>query len=624
MMNIKHKLTDTYKKYLNIDFKKRLLFLIIVALLFRLIFLQQLTMELDTHYYGNLVRDIKSNIFTGNIFSFPVDNDHYYGIEFRSPLFALVSTLFYIITGNVELSLVLVSLICGCLLVVPVFLLARRIWGDPAGELSAIIIISFPLLIIISTGGLTESLYLLLFTTAVYFSVIAFEAGKWRDYFLCAIFWGLSYMTRFEAIAAAGATFFLLFVRMLGRRRKENMKVSLQKLATFVITLALIMSPYLVILYKTSGSIHLTSPTKELYDMNEAHWIISGKEGSYSTLNYYFGSPGEYSYHKLSKLIPKKPEQIFKENLKIFVPAIFMAIPVNIWTLIRNFNLFLLLILLTIPFVRTHRRDPRTTVVIMYSIIAIPVILLSFWAPDPRYYGFLIPIVAILSGGALKMIFEDERGILVNNPRWRFRLSWILIPISLFVSWYFYLSEALMPGWFHLNLHLIGTAIHRSLVILLFLFIGVGILTILLAIIWKRIFRFLVIPTAGLGLLLLTAGLITGKPANPVQLSNFLTGHFYYSVRSIILWLIALGLFYEGIAYLQRIFRNPARYQKALFAFSLCVLFIINIQNIVVINQERTAYRYRNYHPIAMKVVKESKKNPDFPSCAATPGMHLC
>jgi len=608
-MNVKDNLIKIYNRYIQLDFKKRLLLLVIVALLFRLVFSQQLSMELDTHYYGNLVRDIRNNIFTGKIFSNPIDNAHYYGIEFRPPLFALVSTLFYIITGNAELSLVLVSLLCGCLLVVPVFLLARRIWGDPAGDLATLIIIPFPLLILVSTGGLTESLYLLLFATSVYFSVIAFESGKWRDYILSAVFWGLAYLTRFEALAAAGATFFLFLMRMMGRWKKENIKTLLGKPAIFVIIVVLIMSPYLVILYKTSGSFHLTSPTKELYDMNEAYWIISEEEGSYTTLNYYYGSPGEYSFHQLKKLIPKQPEQIFRENLKIFIPAISRAIPINLWTLIRDFNMFIFLILLAMPFVRIGKRDPRTTAVIMYSITAIPVILLSFWAPDPRYYSFMIPILAILSGGALKMIFEDERGVLVKDPRWRFRLSWIMIPLSLFISWYFYLSEALMPGWFQFNFRLLGIALHKSLMILLFLFVGSGILTIAFTIIWKRVFWFLTIPTAGLGLLLIYGGIFASKPANPVELSSFLTGHFFYTVRAILLWLVALGLFYEGILYIEKRFKDPVKYQKVLFAFSLIVLFLINIQNIVVINQERTAYRYRNYHPSAVREIKEKVKN---------------
>ena len=609
-------LASIYQKYIALDYKKRILIFIFLALILRLLFVHEIDMEMDTYYYACLTQDIRSNIVTGKIFTSPLNHQFYRGIEYRTPLYAFLSAIISLIVGNIEISLILTSLISGCLLVIPVFLLARRLWGDPAGELASLILVFSPHLILYSIMGRTESLYVLMFTCAVYFAVLAYEQGKLKDFILSGAFWGLAYQTRFEALIGAFATAFLFFFRMVDRRTKEKKSESLKKAGSFLLALLILILPYVLIIYKTSGKLDIASPSKKLLDMQESLWIISEKPGGYTSFNYFFGAPGEYDYAKLKTITPKSPDQLFTENAGKIITSIFKAIPGNLKMIFINFNMVLLLFLI-LPFIgRWKLKDPRIAIVWLYFLVAFPVILLSYWAADPRYFAFFLPLAAVNVGGIIKLLIEGKKLTLAEDEKKNFVFSWILIPVTLLLSWYFYLYDPMMPGWLELNGRDLIITLHKSLVILVFLFIGTGILAVSISVIWKRIFPSLMIPSVGLGLLILIGGFMEAKITHPVKLSSFLNQNFYSPVLSIILWLFMTGLIYEGILYIRRHFKKPLEYQKALVFLSLAALIIVNLQNITTINNGLKVFRYVHYHPEAVKSIKQDGIKPGSVMCA--------
>ncbi len=601
------KFTEIYEKYISLDYKKRILIFVVLVLLVRLIFIHKIDMEIDTYYYACLTQDIKTAIVTGKIFTSPINHEHYRGIEYRSPLFSLLAAIISLVIGNIEASLIAVSLISGCVLVIPVFLLARRLWGDPAGELASLIVMFSPHLVLYSITGRSESLYTMLYTFAAYFVILAYEQNKWKDFILAGVFWGLAYQTRFEALAAAFTTLFLFLFGFINKRFKKNSVEYIKKIVTFLLMLFLVVLPYIVIIFKTSGELSLTSPSKTLLDMKESLWIINETPGSYTSFNYTYGSPGEYSYYTLKKLIPQTPDQMLSENAGIIIPAIFRAIPTNIRMILVNFNLLIFLFLITPVLAKWKLRDPRIAILWLYLLTAIPIVLLSYWDSDPRYFSFFAPLLAINAGGIIKSLYEEKKASPLENEKLKTIFTWVLIPGALLLSWYFHISNAMAPGWLDINFRNLMIALHKSLVILMIIFAGTGILSILLSIIWKRILPMFTVPAVGLGILVITAGFLEARKTDPVPTDIFFTQYFYSPVRSIILWLFAAGLLYEAIMYVYKRFPKVGDLNKALIIVSFIFMLLINTHNIITVNENLEVFRYLNYHPDAVKAIKEKK-----------------
>jgi outer membrane protein assembly factor BamB/4-amino-4-deoxy-L-arabinose transferase-like glycosyltransferase len=606
LYELNEKIMSLYRKYIALDFKKRLLILAGLALFVRLLFVQQLTMELDTYFYAKQAQDIKTAIVTGTIFSNPVNHQSYYGIEYRSPLYTIISGFTAVVAGNVEASLIIVSLLAGILLLIPVFLMARSFWGDPAGDIAALFICFYPQLIMHSTMGRTESLYIMLYTFAVFFTIRTFENGRWQFYLYSGLFWGLAYQTRFESLAGILATVFLLAYTIF--RKKKDMKAA-KGFLVFIVCLFLVILPYILLIYNTSGELSLTSPSKKSLDMSESLWITSGKEGSYYTFNYFYGDPGEYNRQKLKALIPQNPDVVFEKNLNLFIPAIIKAIPTNIWLLLSNFNLFLLLILILPVLMGWKMKDPGVAISWMYSLTAFPIILLSFWSPDPRYYAYLIPLAVVNGAGIIKQLGSiDGNDFSAYKDSLRTCMIYILIPASLFLSWYFSPGQTLIQTWLSISWKPFAVALHQSLVILLFLFGGLVIAAAAFSVIWKRIPYFLFIPAFGMGVLTIAAGFVEPRVIVPAQIEIFIQGAMFETVRSVIVWLFAVGIIYEIFIYMDKKIIMPDKFKSNLITASVIIMFVLNIQNMTAINTSRSSYRYFNYHERAVKAVKNIQK----------------
>ncbi|MCE1246570.1 MAG: PQQ-binding-like beta-propeller repeat protein [Firmicutes bacterium] len=603
------KISDLYQKYLNLDYKKRLLIIGGLALLLRLVFMQQLTMELDTYYYAKLAQDVKTGIVSGKIFSQPVTHENYYGIEYRTPLYAFLSGITAVVAGNVEVSLLIVSLIAGVLLVIPVFLMAKSLWGEYAGDIAALMICFSPPLIMHSTMGRTESLYVLMYALALYFTLLAYEKGKWQDYIVSGIFWGLAYQTRFESLTGILVTAFLFtFCIVRKKSKKAEMTKAFKGLAVFLATVFIVMLPYLLIVYSNTGKFSITSPSKTLLDLQESFWITSGMEGGYYSFNYYYGDPGENSWHRLKELIPEDAEASFEKNLGLILPAVIKAVPLNLWYLVSNFNLCLIVFLI-LPFILGWKiKDPRIAIIWMYFLTAIPIIFLSYWSPDPRYYAYLIPLVTILSMGTVYKLYNlEDMEFNIKDKAIRTLVLAVLFPASLYCSWYFLPGNTLIHTWFQIPLKTMVQPLHKSLVILLFIFAGTSLLALSCAFIWKRIPLALQVPVFCLGLCVIGAGFTEPKITLPARIFEFFSSGQFELIRSLVAWFFVVGIILEIFFQLIQRAILPERFRKQIMTVCVMIILVISLQNGVVINKARSAYRYLNYHEKAAEVVKQQK-----------------
>jgi Dolichyl-phosphate-mannose-protein mannosyltransferase len=121
------------------------------------------------------------------------------------PLYSLAIAAMTLVTGHPEAAGIAVSVLCGTLLVFPVYGLAARMYGRRAALVAGAIIAFLPFAVDMSVVVLSESLFTLLAATALYVLVRSLHAGGWRLGALSGALFGLAYLTRPEGLVLGAA-----------------------------------------------------------------------------------------------------------------------------------------------------------------------------------------------------------------------------------------------------------------------------------------------------------------------------------------------------------------------------------------------------------------------------------
>jgi outer membrane protein assembly factor BamB len=577
-----------YGAYRDLSPERRILLLVIGALLWRLTFFAPLTMELDTHFYASMARDLRDGIISGRIFSLPPLNENIYGIEYRPPLYPLLAALASPAAGGVEGGLLAVSLVAGTLLVIPVFLMARMFFGDPAGDAAAFMVITNPWLTYLSCMGLSESLYITLFAFAVMFTLWAKRGGRPWDYVLSGLFWGLACETRTEALAGAalaGAVFLWGALKAQGREERRG---ALKGLALFALALAVLVLPYALVLGRSAGGIHLTSPAKGIYDLSEGLFVEKG--GGYREFNYRFGAPGEYGYRRLLTLAGGTAGELYRRNLSFIAGRTLKSLPVNLWTA-RSVCSYFLIMLLFLPFLMKRFSPARAPgKFYIFFLAVLPAVVLQFWDPNPRYFAGAVPLAAVAASGVIVALARRGDGLLPGKA-WDAAALYV-VPLSLFSSWYVYASRPFSFDFFELHPSLPSQLLAIRPIFLACL-AGAALLSALLWLLLRRVSPFLAVLGAGAGLLLLAGFLPGGGGASSPGFFDMLAGAGYIPARSLLWWVILLGLYYDAIMFVRQ--KEDSGSGAGLAAVALIFLAAVSLQNSLVMKHAGVAYRYGNY-----------------------------
>jgi len=171
------------------------------------------------------------------------------------PLYPLLIAGASLLTGNSEVAARLVSVICGVLLVLPIFYLARKLYGPRTAILAAALVSIHPMLTSISVTGFSESTYLLFFAWGLYWSFESLWGRGWKAAATAGIFWGLAYLARPEAFLLCGALVAgLLAVEFFGKERGR----SFWKQAFCAgIAFVMVATPYVIFLRAKTGHFRL-------------------------------------------------------------------------------------------------------------------------------------------------------------------------------------------------------------------------------------------------------------------------------------------------------------------------------------------------------------------------------
>jgi 4-amino-4-deoxy-L-arabinose transferase-like glycosyltransferase len=212
------------------------------ALLIRVFFIPQNTViNGDGIYYATLGKRLISGDISGGISAY------------WSPLYSLLVGIFTLFFGNSEFAGRIVSMVAGTLLIVPVYYLIRNFYGRLAAYLGTILLIVHPLLIKSSVWIMTESLYTLIFTTAILTTWYALRDGKAKTFFITGLLFGAAYLTKPEAIGFLG----LLFILTIGAkffRRKINVRRYAAGYLLLLLGFTIFFLPYVIFLHQKTGN----------------------------------------------------------------------------------------------------------------------------------------------------------------------------------------------------------------------------------------------------------------------------------------------------------------------------------------------------------------------------------
>jgi 4-amino-4-deoxy-L-arabinose transferase-like glycosyltransferase len=176
----------------------------------------------------------------------------YSGTHF-SPLFPLLASGLGLLLGDLERGSLVVYVITGALLALPLYGIARRMYGEREAVVVAFLTAVYPALTagVLYWGTMTEPLFLLCAAAGLYGLVRATQDGGLGAWVMAAVALGLAYLTRTE-----GLLYFIVGLvawAVLTWGREVPLRRWLLGVAAYVVPFALVILPYVVYLHQATG-----------------------------------------------------------------------------------------------------------------------------------------------------------------------------------------------------------------------------------------------------------------------------------------------------------------------------------------------------------------------------------
>jgi 4-amino-4-deoxy-L-arabinose transferase-like glycosyltransferase len=179
---------------------------------------------------------------------------------FFPPLFPLLILAVTPLTGDAEIAGRIVSIVFGSLVVVPVYLIAQRMYSERVAIAVAALVGIHPLLVEYSTTLNSEPTYLTIVLTAVYLSMRAMDNPTLKALFLAGAFYGLAYLVRTEASAYMLVACTLLALRVMFNGAQHRASL-FRRLPVMLLGFLLFAGPYIAWLSVQAGQFRVESKT---------------------------------------------------------------------------------------------------------------------------------------------------------------------------------------------------------------------------------------------------------------------------------------------------------------------------------------------------------------------------
>lgn len=322
------------------------------------------------------------------------------------PLYSIIIAFFHLFFKDIEFCGKLVSVISGALLVIVIYLLAKKLYNKKIALMSAILVVFYPIYVSCSTEVLTESLYTFLRTAAILTGLIALKTGKKVYFITTGVMIGLSYLTR--------AIGLLDFITML----------ILTLLFTIIKPGRILKKTILPYLMLIVGFLPLFTSYIVYFRLTQGVWKFSAaggeqriKCGEMRYNDYEYEKLGSLSQdaktHKIPSLVKTGALTYIRNNFRS-LPRLYVRI---IRMMCRDFIPWILPIWIVILGAIGLVQDGRYKTDSFWSIyilgwIVIPFLGLGFLAPLIRYLVPLFPVVLIWASKGIGGLNEWLMGAL--------------------------------------------------------------------------------------------------------------------------------------------------------------------------------------------------------------------
>jgi len=380
------------------------------------------------------------NWLTGRGYSFTGYSDVHH-----TPMYPLLSGLFYLLTHNLELASDICYVLFGVLLVIPVYLLAREIYGREVGYVSVALLAIYPA---ISTaplywGTLTEPPYYFFVYTGLLMVLLAMRRERAWAYATAGICFGLAYLTRPEAIAYLAVGGVVLAVVKLCEKRLFT-RTTLIGLSLYITGFLLFFGPYAYYVYQETGSwmvsekagvtfvtcIGLSEGNTRAFD--RATWGLDS-----SGVEVFFFSRESYHVSMIDviRAHPSEFMQLLARNIRRFIGSLLSS----------RLLPYYLLPLLGLAFFKNAWDKARAKGELLLLASLTPVMVFLVFFIQDRYIATLLPTLVIWLGlgayelgGWLKRTVENLLEGHTLGEFWRTTLS--IIPTLILVLFFAFMQ----------------------------------------------------------------------------------------------------------------------------------------------------------------------------------------
>jgi hypothetical protein len=145
----------------------------------------------------------------------------------------------------------LASLLCVLILIFPLLALARRLFDAVFAFIASLIFLILPVAVEITSDGLSESLFMLTATTALWFAVNALQSGRWLMLVPSGMAAGLAYLTRPEGLVLNLAV--VLTISLTWLRSERCLGWISKAILAFTIGWLVLATPYILTIGKLTN-----------------------------------------------------------------------------------------------------------------------------------------------------------------------------------------------------------------------------------------------------------------------------------------------------------------------------------------------------------------------------------
>lgn len=214
----------------------------VLALAFRLVLLKtQVALGWDESHYVRLGASMAGGSLARGLHAY------------WPPMYPIVIAIMSFFTSGFELAGRMTSVLSGVFILLPVYLLAKRVYGRRPALTSIFMLALYPPLTHFSTEAISEPLFMLFLLTAVYIGGVSLERPTIFRFISTSFFFGLAYLTKPEGMGYYAVYTAIMFIWGLVAFVREKRLTRWMLTIVGLVVFAGVSAFYLLYLHRVTG-----------------------------------------------------------------------------------------------------------------------------------------------------------------------------------------------------------------------------------------------------------------------------------------------------------------------------------------------------------------------------------